>query len=61
MAISGAPVYTVHHADYMTEFAFSIIDATSKINDPSTNNSLKIRVGKGRHNQGGEHELVELI
>ena len=45
MVISGAPVQTDHHAEYITDFAFSIIDAISKINDPSTSQSLKIRVG----------------
>ncbi len=46
MAICGAPVYTVHHAEYITDFAIAIIKATSNINDPSTDKSLKIRVGK---------------
>lgn len=46
MVISGAPVYTPDHAEYITNFAFSIVEATSKINDPSTNKSLKIRVGQ---------------
>ena len=46
MVICGAPVYTVHHAEYITDFAIAIIKAASKINDPSTNKSLKIRVGK---------------
>ena len=46
MVISGAPVYTLHHAEYITDFAISAIEATSKINDPSTNESLKIRVGR---------------
>ena len=46
MVISGAPVQTDHHAEYITDFAFSIIEAISKINDPSTAQSLKIRVGK---------------
>jgi len=49
MAICGAPVYTVHHAEYITDFAIAIIKATSKINDPSINKSLRIRVGKGLH------------
>ena len=46
MVICGAPELTPNHAEYVTDFAFSIIEATSKINDPSTNKSLKIRVGK---------------
>ena len=46
MALAGAPVTTPHHAEYMTDFAFSIIEAIGKINDPSTHESLKIRVGK---------------
>ena len=45
MVISGAPISTPHHAEYITDFAFSSIEATSKINDPSTQNSLRIRVG----------------
>ena len=45
MALSGAPIETVHHAEYMTDFGFSAIEATSKINDPSTNKPLQIRVG----------------
>jgi hypothetical protein len=45
MALAGAPVTTPHHAEYMTDFAFSIIDAISKIHDPSTQQPLQIRVG----------------
>ena len=45
MVISGAPIYTPHHAKYITDFAFSSIAATSKINDPSTKKPLRIRVG----------------
>lgn len=45
MVISGAPVPTDHHVEFITDFAFSIIEAISKINDPSTSQSLKIRVG----------------
>ena len=45
MVICGAPELTPNHAEYVTDFAFSIIEATSKINDPSTNKSLMIRVG----------------
>lgn len=45
MVICGAPVCTPHHAEYLTDFAFSIIKATSKIEDPSTGKNLKIRVG----------------
>jgi len=45
MVISGAPISTPHHAEYITDFAFSSIEATSKINDPSTQKSLRIRVG----------------
>ena len=48
MVLSGAPIYTPHHAEYITDFALSAIEATSKINDPSTNNSLKIRVGRSQ-------------
>ena len=46
MVICGAPELTPNHAEYVTDFAFSIIEATSKINDPSTKESLKIRVGE---------------
>ena len=46
MVICGAPEITPNHAEYVTNFAFSIIEATSKINDPSTSKSLKIRVGE---------------
>ena len=46
MVICGAPELTPNHAEYVTDFAFSIIEATSKINDPSTNKSLLIRVGR---------------
>lgn len=46
MALAGAPVTTPHHAEYMTDFAFSIIEAIGKINDPSTQEPLQIRVGK---------------
>ena len=46
MAICGAPIETDHHAEHMTDFGFSVIKATSKINDPSTNKSLQIRVGR---------------
>ena len=45
MVISGAPIETPHHAEYITDFAFSILKATSKINDPSTNKPLRIRIG----------------
>ena len=45
MVISGAPINTPHHAEYITDFAFSSIAATSKINDPSTKKPLRIRVG----------------
>lgn len=45
MVISGAPIYTPHHAKYITDFAFSSIAATSKIHDPSTKKPLRIRVG----------------
>ena len=46
MVICGAPEAQPRHAELITDFAQSIIDATSKINDPSTNQSLKIRVGE---------------
>ena len=46
MVICGAPEITPNHAEYITNFAFSIIEATSKINDPSTSKSLEIRVGE---------------
>ena len=46
MVLAGAPVSTPHHAEYITNFGFSIIDAMTKINDPSTGEHLKIRVGK---------------
>lgn len=46
MVICGAPEVQLNHAIFITDFAFSIIEATSKINDPSTNQSLRIRVGK---------------
>lgn len=46
MVLCGAPVCTIHHAEYTANFAMDIIQATSKINDPSTSKSLKIRVGK---------------
>ena len=46
MVLCGAPVCTVHHAEYTANFALDIIQATSKINDPSTGKSLKIRVGR---------------
>ena len=45
MALSGAPIETPHHAEYMTDFAFSIIEAIAKIHDPSTQEPLQIRVG----------------
>lgn len=37
---------TSHHVEDITNFAFNIVKATAKINDPSTNNPLSIRVGK---------------
>ena len=46
MVLAGAPVSTPHHAEYITDFGFSIIDAMTKINDPSSGEHLKIRVGK---------------
>ena len=46
MVICGAPDVRPNHAVFITDFAFSIIEATSKINDPSTNQPLRIRVGK---------------
>ncbi len=45
MVICGAPEAQPRHAQHITDFAYSIIKATSKINDPSTNQPLKIRVG----------------
>ena len=48
MVICGAPDAQPRHAEHITDFALSIINATSKINDPSTNQSLKIRVGESR-------------
>ncbi len=46
MVICGAPETQPKHALLITDFACSIIDATSKINDPSTNKPLEIRVGE---------------
>ena len=45
MVICGAPVSTIYHAEYITAFGLDVIQATSKINDPSTGQSLRIRVG----------------
>ncbi len=53
MVLCGAPVYTVHHAEYITDFAMAIIKATYKINDPSTGESLKIRIGGCLIHEGG--------
>ena len=56
MVICGAPEAHPRHAELITDFAQSIIDATSKINDPSTNQSLKIRVG-----ERGSFFIVSLV
>lgn len=45
MALCGAPVETPDHAEYMTDFAFAIIKAIANINDPSTQQPIRIRVG----------------
>ena len=46
MAVCGAPIQTEHHAEYMTDFACSAINVASKINDPSTNQTITIRIGE---------------
>ena len=46
MALCGAPAETPDHAEYMTNFAFAIIKAIANINDPSTQEPVRIRVGK---------------
>lgn len=46
MVLCGAPVCTARHAEYTTNFGLAIIEAITKINDPSTGHSLKVRVGK---------------
>ena len=45
MVLAGGPMPSAHHAESITDYAFGIIDATAKILDPSTSESLKIRVG----------------
>ena len=61
MVISGAPITTPDHAEYITEFAFSIIEATGRIIDPSTSKPLRIRVGMHTythiHTYGGPQVL----
>ena len=46
MVVSGAPIQTDHHAEYMTDFACSAIAATANVKDPSTDKPLAIRVGE---------------
>ena len=43
--ICGAPVSTLYHAEYITAFALDVVRVISKIKDPSTDLSLRIRVG----------------
>ena len=50
MALCGAPVETPDHAEYMTNFALAIIKAIANINDPSTQQPIRIRVGKSTIN-----------
>ncbi len=45
MVLSGAPVEIPNHAELITDYGFSIIDAVGKVRDPSTQDPLSIRVG----------------
>lgn len=45
MILCGAPVEIPNHAELITEYGFSIIDAIGKVHDPSTQDSLSIRIG----------------
>ena len=46
MVLSGAPVEVPNHAELITDYGFSIVEAIGKILDPSTQKPLEIRVGK---------------
>ena len=46
MAVSGTPIETAHHAEYITNFAFSLLEAVQTILDPSTNKPIQIRIGQ---------------
>ena len=45
MVLCGAPVEIPNHAELVTDYGFSIIDAVGKVFDPSTQDPLSIRVG----------------
>ena len=45
MVLCGAPLEIPNHAELIVDYGFSIIDAIGKVRDPSTQDSLTIRVG----------------
>ena len=46
MVVSGAPTITKFHAQYICNMGLDMVKTVSELRDPSTDDSIEIRVGK---------------